>query len=273
MQLATQAVLTDLFVLSIFSLVLALAAFGWIRREHPHLGWETQGNVWTGPFQLSDLLIGGLLLLFFGSLVSASGAESPQVEDISPALLIVDRLLWLCIAGGLIASLAFRGERLDEILGLKRKRWGGTLVWGLLAAVAGWAAAIVAIWFGQRLLFQQAWGEQEVQPLVEFLRDSDSLGLLSLLFLSVCILAPLCEEAVFRGFLYPAIKRFSDRFFAAIFTSLLFGLIHGNVTLVLPLFALALVLTLSYELSGSLWVPVVGHAAFNGVTFFSEVLR
>ena len=54
-------------------------------------------------------------------------------------------------------------------------------------------------------------------------------------------------------------------FLAAIVTSMLFALVHGNVPGTLPLFALALMLTIAYELTGCLWVPIAIHALFNAI--------
>ena len=48
-------------------------------------------------------------------------------------------------------------------------------------------------------------------------------------------------------------------------TSLLFAAIHMNGPVFLPLFVLAVCLTLAYEATGSLWVPMLMHALFNGV--------
>lgn len=80
-------------------------------------------------------------------------------------------------------------------------------------------------------------------------------------------LAPLAEEILFRGILYPAIKRFGFPRLAFWGTSLLFALIHFNLPTFLPLLVLALLLTWLYEKSGNLLAPVVAHMAFNALNF------
>ncbi|MEM8953591.1 MAG: CPBP family intramembrane glutamic endopeptidase, partial [Verrucomicrobiota bacterium] len=62
---------------------------------------------------------------------------------------------------------------------------------------------------------------------------------------------------------YPVIKRYSDRFFSAVVTSMAFAVVHMNLLSVAPLFVLAMAFTLAYELTGCLWVPIVMHALFN----------
>ena len=43
----------------------------------------------------------------------------------------------------------------------------------------------------------------------------------------------------------------------------LFAAVHMKLPALFPLWILAIILTLSYELSGSLWVPIGIHAGFN----------
>ncbi len=87
--------------------------------------------------------------------------------------------------------------------------------------------------------------------------------------LAVVILAPVCEEIVFRGYIYGATKRFTDRFFACLFSSLLFAVAHYNINALLPLLFLAILLTVAYELTGSLWAPISIHALFNATTLIN----
>ncbi len=47
----------------------------------------------------------------------------------------------------------------------------------------------------------------------------------------------------------------------------LFAAIHLNTASLLPLFVLALCLTLAYEATGSLLIPMVMHSCFNSITF------
>ena len=53
---------------------------------------------------------------------------------------------------------------------------------------------------------------------------------------------------------------------AALLTSALFALVHVNLASLPALFYLALCLTLAYEWTGSLLVPITMHALFNTVS-------
>ena len=56
------------------------------------------------------------------------------------------------------------------------------------------------------------------------------------------IAAPLTEELLFRGLFYGVCKRFTDSWFAALMTSLLFATVHLHVASFVPLFTLSLIL-------------------------------
>src|SRR2546423_9204118 len=81
-------------------------------------------------------------------------------------------------------------------------------------------------------------------------------------------LASLDEESLFRGILYPFIKQLGYPRVAMWITSLVFGAIHMNLVVFLPLTFLGLVLVFVYEKTDKLVAPIVTHALFNAVNFF-----
>jgi membrane protease YdiL (CAAX protease family) len=81
------------------------------------------------------------------------------------------------------------------------------------------------------------------------------------------LLAPIAEESLFRGILYPALKQTGRPRLALWVTSLLFGLLHMNMAIFAPLVLLALLLTYLYESSGSLLAPIAAHGVFNAVNY------
>jgi membrane protease YdiL (CAAX protease family) len=78
-------------------------------------------------------------------------------------------------------------------------------------------------------------------------------------------LAPVGEETLFRGFLYPTVKQAGFPKLALWVTSLGFAAIHANVEIFLPLLVLSLLLTLLYEKTNNLLAPITAHAVFNAV--------
>jgi len=105
-----------------------------------------------------------------------------------------------------------------------------------------------------------------LQETVKLLLESKDPLVLGLVAVGVCVGAPLAEEVVFRGYIYAAVKRFTNIPFAVIFSGLLFGAVHGNLLALLPLTILGIVLALAYEYTGSLWAPIAIHFCFNAAT-------
>jgi len=81
------------------------------------------------------------------------------------------------------------------------------------------------------------------------------------------VLAPLVEESLFRGILYPAVKQLGYPRLALWGTSVLFGALHVNEPTFLPLVVFGLVLVRLYENFGNLLAPIVAHGFFNAANF------
>ena len=77
------------------------------------------------------------------------------------------------------------------------------------------------------------------------------------------VIAPVAEEFIFRGVLYPFVKQLGYPRCAWIGVNFLFALIHMDAAALVPLFVLALVLTWLYERTDNLLAPVAAHSLFN----------
>ena len=77
------------------------------------------------------------------------------------------------------------------------------------------------------------------------------------------VLAPVSEEFIFRGVLFPFVKQLGFPKLAWFGVSFLFAAIHFDAAIFAPLFALALALTWLYEQTDSLLAPIVAHGLFN----------
>jgi membrane protease YdiL (CAAX protease family) len=77
------------------------------------------------------------------------------------------------------------------------------------------------------------------------------------------VLAPVAEEFIFRGMLFPFIKQLGFPKTAWLGVSLLFALVHATPSIFIPLFVLAMALTWLYEKTDTLLAPIFAHALFN----------
>jgi membrane protease YdiL (CAAX protease family) len=110
---------------------------------------------------------------------------------------------------------------------------------------------------------------EDTQPVVDLIAKYDWSGPLSpiiLLFITCVIGAPLIEELVFRGMIYPSLKKWLPRGYAIILTGVFFGVIHGNLAAVFPLMAFGSVLCIIRDRFG-LFTCIAIHALFNLHTF------
>ena len=106
------------------------------------------------------------------------------------------------------------------------------------------------------------------QPLVQELEKQDlPAGERVFLGALAVFLAPVAEEVIFRGILYPAIKQAGYPRTALWATSLLFGAIHQNLVAFVPLAGFSLLLIYLYEKTGSLWASITAHSILNFSTF------
>lgn len=155
-----------------------------------------------------------------------------------------------------------QGSGWTEAFGLDRGRLSAVLGLGVLVAVMVLPIAWLGS-YGSAELMRFFWVEPEPQAAVTTLRSSTewwqgwSMGLMAV------TVAPVAEEVLFRGLMYPALKRRLGIGGAMLISSVLFALIHVNLMTFVPLLLLAGVLVWLYEYTGNLAAPVMAHAVFN----------
>lgn len=147
------------------------------------------------------------------------------------------------------------------------RRWYRLAIAGGLACVP-----LVAL---SRLLFEPLLEEPFVNPQLEVLGAGGfSLTNLLILLVLVGVLAPVTEELLFRGLLYPLLRRWMPFFFAGLLSALCFAALHWIPPLVPAFTLMGLVLAAAREWSGSLWPPIIIHGLFNSlnlITFFAAL--
>lgn len=77
------------------------------------------------------------------------------------------------------------------------------------------------------------------------------------------LVSPFAEEAVFRGLLFQRMKRCFGYQIALFFSSLLFGLYHGNMVQAVYGTILGIAIALCYEKFGSFAAPMLFHSVAN----------
>ena len=96
----------------------------------------------------------------------------------------------------------------------------------------------------------------------QHVQTQQSSGFVLSVFVSLLV-APIVEETLFRGLLYPMLRKKAGAVVAAVLTSLLFAAMHGNAVQAVAVIPLGLLLALIAERTRRVWPCVVLHLAYN----------
>jgi membrane protease YdiL (CAAX protease family) len=155
----------------------------------------------------------------------------------------------------------------------------GVSAWqfGLRRPAGGWwrAAGLVLTLLVAFIVLSAIWGalvHPEEEKILETLGSKEGAPLLILSAGLTCVVAPICEEFLFRGYIFTALRNWRGTLPAALVTAVLFGGVHAGSAPALdlvPLAALGFGLCLLYRYSGSLYPCVVAHCLNNCLAFAS----
>lgn len=139
-------------------------------------------------------------------------------------------------------------------------QWGSRLS---ILKIVGLATGLFALAFLATLAFGGT--ETELEKLVK----SSRTAALMIAFLAVAT-APLVEEIIYRGILFPAWQRLTGSPIAVIIVTLFFALPHvpqywGNLAVISSITILSLVLTTVRARTGRLLPCYIIHLVFNGI--------
>jgi membrane protease YdiL (CAAX protease family) len=226
--------------------------------------------------ELLLLLLAGLLMCWcLGSLLGILLEHLLPVEAAEPKLFyrfVISTLTFHGAALVLVHQLLKLHEtNWKEFLGLSRPHLKRAILFALLVAILV-LPVILALNVWSARLIQLAFGiKPEPQPTIKVLEASVGLGQRICFGLAALVLAPVAEEVLFRGILYPVLKNRFHPALAAFGTSILFAAFHSSLMTLLPLTVFAVVLVLVYERTDTLLAPILTHALFNAVNFFASI--
>ena len=154
----------------------------------------------------------------------------------------------------------------SEAFGFAEPRLARAIFLGVLVSLLILPVALSLAELSSRLI-RTTGVTPQLQQAVQVVREASSVVQLIVQALAAVIFAPIVEELIFRGILYPAVKRIYSQKVALWGVSILFALTHMNFTVILPLTVLAIILTFLYETTRNLIAPIVAHSIFNAANF------
>jgi membrane protease YdiL (CAAX protease family) len=149
-----------------------------------------------------------------------------------------------------------------EALGFRGPQLPRALLLAMLAVVILLPVALGLQQVSAIAMAKLGW-QPEDQVAVTLLANTKSWGMRIYLGGFAVVLAPVAEEFIFRGMLYPFVKQLGWPRLAWIGVSFVFAFIHYDAATFVPLFVLALALTWLYEKTDNLLAPIAAHSLFN----------
>jgi membrane protease YdiL (CAAX protease family) len=218
---------------------------------------------------ISTLFLGALLAGLLSHFTSAwPKAQSDFWQIVIGALFLeIPALAWI--------ALFLRQHEVSwkDAFGWQMSEPATAAAYGVLAAMLFLPAAWGLEQLSEHVMDLAHWNPQE-QEAVQELQDP-SLNVVEKVMMGVIaiVLAPIVEEALFRGILYPAIKQLGRPRLALWVSSALFAAVHHNMVSFVPLLVFALVLVRLYENFQNLLAPIVAHSLFNAANFLILIFQ
>ena len=167
-------------------------------------------------------------------------------------------------------ALKERGLSFKQALNLRLRTSSSGPIKLIFAGYLGWCAALPIVattaFLASRYLGTQG---SENPVLAQVMQASSSANLLAVLlfYLTLGVIAPLCEEILFRGFFYAAFRNKIGVPLSIIASSALFAVMHFDKSGAPMLFVIGVVCAYMYERTRSLIPSIITHGLWNSGTF------
>jgi uncharacterized protein len=227
----------------------------------------TAPRVWRGR---DILLMTVLSLTLFFTLVAAAVVMLIFTTGVDP----LDEAALMAQIGSLPGVLSMSAASVIAlvagVLGVSAWRKRGAADLGLRPVTGRLVLLSIAAAVGLRLLFfplaalLTALGLPSTTMQTAFIAPVGfDLGALLGVLLFVGVLIPIAEELFFRGALYVWLRERWGVPIATIVSSLVFGAVHGELTIGILMISLGALTAIAYQRSGSLWTSIIIHVVFN----------
>ena len=245
----------------------------WNKQKRKSKGWKTFLSItellafcaWVWICLIvSQYIIKGVLqtMVYYG--VNFSGHET-VVQTVFSAIIYI-----VCL--GLTIGLPWLvlGEKTtrDEC-GLR-----GLFTWTDIGlGVAGFVVAMIAILLVTAVVaIVCPWIDMEQTQEVGF-ENLAGFGDMMLAFVTLVVVAPFCEEIIFRGWLYGKLRARTWAMPAIILTSIMFGIAHGQWNVGITVGVMSVFMCLIREMTGTIWGGMIIHMLKNGLAYYLLFVR
>jgi membrane protease YdiL (CAAX protease family) len=131
---------------------------------------------------------------------------------------------------------------------------------------AGLPVVLISYLIAMKFMNSQGSSNPVIAFVMEAARSADVVSILVFYF-TLGVLAPICEESLFRGFLYTSLRRYWGVLPSLLLTATLFAGVHMDPGGFLPLLGLGFLFGFVLERTKSTLASMVAHGLWNSGTF------
>jgi membrane protease YdiL (CAAX protease family) len=222
----------------------------------------------VGLFMLLGIVAVILVAVIHALFRSQLDALLPTLHNWGLSGTLTGILLFSSVFYGLLAFTIYLCIIRKYQLGLAALGFRPAKLSSLALAVAAWPVVVIVGGAATSVVTQLFLGGQFSNPQTrDFAHTGATRGILSLLLLliSLGVVVPIVEETLFRGLLFPLLRRKLPYVAAVPACAIIFAVAHGIPVLIPLLFTAGLALTMLFARTRSLYPGMLLHATQNAV--------
>lgn len=236
--------------------VTALADYGWVRVYAVFIAW------------LTTQIVMGMLLQPLTSKIKIGVLDSMTMAFAIASVYLISNAPVIVY----IYLFALRPNNVKLLDGINFRMKAGKLGTGglVFSGVMAWLAAIPVVAVSYIVASKFFGSHGSSNPIIAVVMEaahSASLSAVLLFYLTLSLLAPICEESLFRGFFYSFLRRRMGMVWAILLSASLFSILHMDAGGILPLFCLGCIFAFLFERTKSILPSIIAHGLWNGFTF------
>ncbi len=223
-------------------------------------------RVEAAPWGSFDVVKGLVLVLLGGVALVGVGLWLNSIDAVGElaTVLLTSAALQLLMLGAALRFSTGKYGATFETLGFCKSE--GVNAWVVPFVGLGASLLLTAAY----VLFVEYIGMESLEPpeLPAAVKDAEGLARIAAAFV-VIVLGPVAEETFFRGFVFQGLRSNLGVVGAAVLSSALFAMAHGDLGLLAPAFMSGLVLTWVFVKTRCLGPAILAHSLQNFLAFIA----
>ena len=183
---------------------------------------------------------------------------------------ITFQMLSFCLFGLIISTLIlwinYKKEKLSFGLSIKNLKY---VIWTPLIYLITIILLLFVGLLNQYLLTNFFDIEIKPQDILERFKELENSFEISIFVIGSAVIAPIYEELLFRGIIFPTLIQKTNFTIALVLSSLIFAVLHFHLSALLPLFVLSIILSITYLYTSTIWASISLHALFNLISIIA----